>query len=365
MSWKWARNSCHLDTWLMSQLTLYAWLGSSRLTDSTLLAAGDTGTQQLFRVLLGLATDERDNLRDCYWAMECCSYTMGAGMHTRCRGFGQFDAVESHEAQLAHAMPRTSSHPQRKLVTMTRKTCTNDDHNDGVKSKALSTVYVANGWYRMPDPLALSQLDDGSWEAGVAELIEFRNMRDVLGNYIVRQGSGLVQCMRSECIPAQHYRTEDKLPTETTFPWFLTFATDNGAKNTVVAEHELVVAELTYTLVCVVFCNNAHFSCNFRGYPGNRWFHYDDMGSKMPRAATCNGGQRVHALPVGRNPCDPIVSSSQTTFYAVQWHYILTAPQLSDRQSVVCPASMEKFMEEFAGSTQHHEIAAVLENPDD
>ena len=115
-------------------------------------------------------------------------------------GYQQFDTITSHEEQLVSAMPRSAARMQRQLVTMTRKTCTNVDHVDCFKTKAMSFVYVAKGWYRMPDQQKLSKLQDGTWEAGVAQVVQFRNMRDVLGNHNVRQGGGLVQCMRDDCI---------------------------------------------------------------------------------------------------------------------------------------------------------------------
>ena len=361
-TWSWANNSCHLDTWLMTQLTLYAWLGESELTDQAMLIKGDDATRKLFRVLLALGTESQDKVRDSYWAMECSTYDMGVG--ARGNGFHQFDTVTSHEEQLASAMPRSAANRQRKLVTMTRRSCSNEDHQDSIKNKSMSFVYVTNGWYSMPSKENLSQTQDGSWEAGVAEHTQFRTMRDVLGNLIARQRGGLMKCMHNNCIPALHYRTEDKLPTETTFPWFLTFACDNGEETFVQAEDEFSVAELTYILVCVIFCNNTHFNCNFRRPGTEQWFHYDDMGSKMARIPSCRGNHRVHSLPLKRAPTDPIECSSGPTFYPVQWHYVLASPVLTDQQcSVTCVGMEDDFMHEFEGH-QHHEIAAVLDNPD-
>lgn len=320
-AWPWANNSCHVDTWLMTQLASYYWLiKENDIDDKTLFFSEDATTKILLRTLLSAGAEDQVYWRENYWAAECTLYSMGQGR--RGSGFHEFDSYIGHLEEHVTHMTKPAANYQRNVVSVCSRECTNSQvHPPQLISKSVCAIGVTSGWWSVPSEQDLRQLTDGSWEAGAAQLNKFDSFKDVLLNHIARNVRSATDniCRNDACFaqdrPYQYY-FDTKMPASTTLPWFLTFVIP-GLHDSVSpppCETEIVLGSICYNLVCVVFSNGLHFNCNFCNSAGE-WFHYDDCTSRR------GNSYNIESIIDPQNPVEPF-QYGETLFRPVAWHYV-------------------------------------------
>jgi hypothetical protein len=282
--WRWMSNSCHLDTWLMVELSFFGRLASfadTPLIDSLL----DTSPalSKLFKVLSAAGTDNQDALKMAYWAMEIESYL--GGTRAARTSFGQFSDYQKH-GELMHIHERSNA----KLdITSTyigmRKTCSNPNHDITTSDlKRIPQVTTEDCWFAMPDDWSRTQDAAGRWRTEQVSQVHNTGLGDVVETLLGRSDGETTNC--TTCCQTQpgtcFQESSEKIPKNALLPISLEFNVDPDSS--VPVERELCIGGLGYTLLAVVFGNGMHFKCNI--VLCDVWYHYDDLGLVINNSMT-------------------------------------------------------------------------------
>ena len=274
--WSWMSNSCHIDTWLMVELSFFGCLASSTdtlFTDSRVQSS--PALTKLFKVLTAGGKPNQDQLKMGYWAMEIEEY-VGGTRNSR-NTFKQVSTYQTH-SELLHSQTRheTNLDMASTYVGMA-PICTNPDHIDqrGIR-KRVQQVTAEDTWYSMPDDWTRTKDDMGRWSTNQCHQIHHSDLADVLETLLGRADGETTNCkVCAEKYPGTEFQEfRERLPQFSLLPLSMEFNVDPGS--TIVAEPTMDIGGLKYTLLAVVFGNGVHFKCNI--LLRQWWYHYDDMG---------------------------------------------------------------------------------------
>lgn len=279
--WKWSKNSCHLDTFLMVELATYSmWCTCDEtLSDEDIWPSltQSEWMQRLMAVLLNVGTANQNALRDKYRAYESAERTSSSGAGP---GMTSFDSVDNHEIILHDAEPtRTTVKLPLDVV------CTHGSHAASHACRNRDVVKVAHMWFSLPDKWVPTKSQNGRWAVDAAGRIPHTSMADALTTFVVRSDARLKAC--TECQDAGRgiqFRTEKKRPQKCLLPPVLVFDMSSiyNTDKEINPEETLVFGGHTYALVSIVFGGKDHFNCRVRLQ--EKWFDYDDMaGIKSSR----------------------------------------------------------------------------------
>ena len=274
--WRWEKNSCHLDCWLMIQLAFFGHLtkhNPKAICDDFVLS--NEPLKKLFQVLLSGGTPTQDNLKMGYWAMEIEEYDQGSRRARKT--FGQPLMHSAHADYLQEATTSAGGPELGKLLIGTIIQCNNPLHEDSpLLQRAITHVPVDDFWYSMPDDWVRVKDDQNHFHLPTSHQHKHEDLGDVVQTMIGRTEGETKSC--NQCTvryPGSAFQTKSvKRPDHTMMPLSLEFAVD--PHQIMHAAQEITVGGLRYTLLAVVFGNNAHFTCNVK--LDGVWYHYDGMG---------------------------------------------------------------------------------------
>ena len=323
-AWTWSDNSCHLDCWLMVELSSFEAVArvTGLLTDDMIQSS--PALTKLFKVLLSAGTPDQDVLKMSYWVMEIESYRSGSAIARK-----QFKcSVEyhSHAALFASALRYEHGPDLSNIHVGYEPTCNNPDHQGLDKmTRKQDYVRVDEHWYSMPDDWTRTKDADGRWHTDTCTYKLHKSLGDVLESLIGRTDGETTECV--SCFKSQKLRsyqiTHKKDPGGSRLPLFLLFQTDPGHK--VVANETIKVGDAHYSLKAVVFGNGTHYKCNV--VLNRKWFNYDGMGMRSKKQHLSLDFPRVPRLARISAPDTFMTPPERTKDYnAIAYKYVRTAP---------------------------------------
>lgn len=316
--WKYVANSCHLDTWLMEELSFFGYLAESNNTflDDNLVL-NSPGLCRLLKVLLEVGTTSQDTSKMAYWIMEIEEYR--GGTRNARKEFQEPMDYHRHSEYLALQLRHEEMDMSYIEIGMT-KICDNPKHIDQPHiRKNVSAVSVDDFWYTLPDEWNRKQDEKGRWHTNISSQQKHDTLADVMDTLLGRsegETTTCTQCSHDE--PGSAYQVHwVKDPQYAKLPISLKFVVD--PEQTVPAATRIFFGGLDYTLLSVVFGNGNHFKTNlvFRG----NWYHYDSIGFKDPNAIV----HREVRIGLIHPPFDHMVPSKPSLGYVpVAYRYIRT-----------------------------------------
>jgi hypothetical protein len=303
--WKWMNNSCHLDTWLMVELSFFGQLANSEhtpLVDSVLDKS--PALTKLFKVLNAAGTNNQDDLKMAYWAMEIESYL--GGTRAARTSFGQFSDYQKH-GELMHIHERGDA---KFDITSTyiaiQKSCSNPNHDTTTSHlKRTTQVTTEDCWFAMPDDWSRTKDTAGRWRTEQVSQVHNTGLGDVVETLLGRSDGETTNCtICCKAHPGTCYQeSSEKIPANALLPISLEFNVDPDSR--VPVERELCIGGLGYTLLAVVFGNGMHFKCNIVLY--DQWYHYDDLGLVIKNSLTNHFLVRISAPSSFLTPPPPMM----------------------------------------------------------
>jgi hypothetical protein len=297
--WKFLNNSCHMDCWLMLELSCFGAIAQNTLLLTNSFIAESPSLSKLFRVLLSAGdTDEQDRLKMAYWAMEIEDYHGGAPKFRKTFGlpiqYGEHSMLL--DAYMRKDVPgqagEVNSHDLLNTYVGLTPVCTNPAHsNIAPIHKRRQVLTIAEHWYSMPHDWTRVRLPNNEWRYPTCTYIPHKNFADVVGSILGRTDGETIECKSCFANTKKTYQiTFQKNPAVTLLPLFLDFEMDPSLSLS--AERILVVGDTRYILMGVVFGNGSHFKCNV--YFKKTWYHYDSCGQ---RSKTQTDNDRMPTLP--------------------------------------------------------------------
>lgn len=326
--WKWNDNSCHLDCWLMVQMSLFGFITDTvdhTLNDTMIL--NSPPLKKLFKVLLNSGKPHQDASKMAYWIMEIEEYRGGTrGARRSFLGVGDYHI---HKDEMDREMATTSALHLSTIQVGLTSTCSNPLHtHSNPMQKRKRVVSVDDYWYSLPDDWNRVLVGKGRWQMAECHQVKHTDLTDVLGSLFSRSDGETTDCkVCRENNPDTAYQvTWHKSPEYALMPLTLDFVVD--PHQTVPAEDFIFFGGTNYTLVSVVFGNNVHFTCNI--LLRNAWYHYDGLG--MP--STDNRKPRlVRMYPNGSvNHMTP--PPPATGYTPIAYKYVRSVPTSLDQQTI-------------------------------
>ena len=272
--WSWTANSCHLDSWLMVELSVYDTL-ARRSSFGDLLVMTSKRLQRLFKVLLGVGADGQNTLRDSYWAMEIEEWGGPVARST----FGRNDDYDIHRERL-YASTAEGKLDRMNRLTVTRSvSCSSPEHEDALVTAHMRSLQCPNAWYSMPAnserTVHMTEDNKPEWKMPKVKEHLLTGPADQLASVAARSDSQHVPC---KC--KKGFAVTRKLTEGVRMPVSLAFQV-HGSDMPI--PPSFTFGGLAYQLLGVVFGNKKHFICNVK-LKGS-WYRYDDLGVKAVGAA--------------------------------------------------------------------------------
>ena len=293
--WQWCENSCHLDCWLMVELSYFGHMTAEQnqalLTDDIVM--NSPSLRKLFKVLLGTERF-RDKYKMWYWAMEIEEYMGGSAVAQR--SFGRVTDYSHHGDYFASSLQDRSNLDLRNTHIGLQPKCNNPDHkNIPSTAKSLRAITAVDNWYTLPDAWVREKDENGRWFTSRSHARPHTNIRDVMETVLGRTEGETTECADCAAKLNKSFQiTWEKLPSLSTLPMSLEIQVDPD--QLVSAEATFVIAGTTYTLLSVVFGNDVHFTCNVM--LRDSWYHYDGLGMSIRRdSASQNSGNGMPNVP--------------------------------------------------------------------
>ena len=268
----------------MIELSCYGYLAKETLLLTNTFLKKSPALMKLMKVLTISDTDEQDQMKMAYWAMEIETYQ--GGSHEHRKGFGKPHQYGEHH-QLLNANMRTdvatlsegtTSHDLYTTNVGFAPACSNPTHGALAKvHKRRDIVTVAEHWYSMPQDWTRVRRSDNQFTFPTCTYKVHKHLGDVVGTLLGRTDGETTECPVCYAVDQSSYQvTMVKDPTTSTIPLFLEF--EICPTLTMRAHGKITVGDDEYTLMGVVFVNGSHFKCNVRMSDG--WYHYDDLGMR-------------------------------------------------------------------------------------
>ena len=335
--WKWDRNSCHLDTYLMMELATYStWVSSDeRLSDNDIWP-DDKHMNALYATLVNVGKEEQNAIRMSLWAQ---FFSDESPLY-------EFGSPISHMS----TMEMSSSTFRSRIRTTTIRKCSNPVHEDQSKTVDVTgIIQVVPVWFKMPPFFDRRLGDDASWQRNQAHMVPFVNTRDMLMGVLARSDEKIRVCLtcKGSNSGMHFYKVRKKPEQNTLMPPVLHFDLSAGFNlgREVEPELQFCLGGHVYDLVCVVFYSGSHYNCRVK--LNNTWYDYDDMG--------CRRGP-THILCLSRDT-DHIHVPFKQQFHPVMYRYVRTsvAGRLHTNER------LRLGPEEFPNDVQFHEMMTVLD----
>ena len=274
---RWLRNSCHLDVWLMEEFSIFSTMCSTDAGSLLLLSmvdgpAKDMGMLRLVNVLLALGTAKQQQYKVAYWLMEIEMYKASMKM------WGMSMCTE-------HAVLLTENSNCRDDSVHVACTiqCSSICHRDkAVIGK--KTVNASDEWYSVPAEYMRTEVgmtEEGKkiWDhTGDYGRNPHDGVEDVMQTLLARSDRRKAAC--KECadmnIEPRPFLVSIKTPLLAKLPKFLRVDANRGTA--IQPEQIFSIGGWTYDLCSVIFGNNSHFQSNVM-LKGD-WYHYDGLGIK-------------------------------------------------------------------------------------
>ena len=255
--WGWGRMSCHVDVFLLMEHAVYVFNPERGTLYGTSQCAV---TKALLCTILGLATPNRDSIRDVFWR----SYLT----HPHSDAVGTMGDVETHVRTFAGiyrgSRPLSSvlkifNKIDRWITYDMRENCTTVNCNYNKTHKVMMHALV------LPE-IIMTEKGTREYETSLTHGV----LRALM------QSSGV----RQKCPECKDYTSllRTKLVETITLPRRLAVALDSGGR--LCNEDPPVSLDIcdgrAYVLVGIAIRNSAHYRCNVR--IGDGWYHYDDGG---------------------------------------------------------------------------------------
>jgi hypothetical protein len=328
--WKYLNNSCHLDCWLMLELSCFGVIAHNTLLLTNSFIAQSPSLSKLFQVLLSAGdTSEQDRLKMAYWAMEIEDYHGGAPQFRRTFEhpiqYGEHSMLlDAHMRKDVPGQPgKMNSHDLLNTYVGLTPVCTNPTHSNITPiHKRRLVLTIAEHWYSMPQDWTRVRLPNNEWLYPTCTYKPHRNFADVVGSALGRTDGETIEC--KSCF-AKHGKTFQitfqKNPAVTLLPLFLDFEMDPSL--CLLAEQFLVIGDTKYILMGVVFGNGSHFTCNVKFQ--NIWYHYNSCGQLSKHQTICD---RRPTLPrmtriTMNHPTNYMTPpEGDKTYHAISFRYI-------------------------------------------
>jgi hypothetical protein len=326
----WKRNSCHLDTFLLSELAFYTSFDCINVQVPSDITAIPPGIRRLWKVLvtLGAFTDRhplhQDTHRDAYRIYEM-SHLSSDEMKNAVQQRGMCD-YRWHADFLQATIDPAYLRGERLLGCGVRTSCTGHDADGEAEMRFRSMVPCPTAWWPMSDGTASRELTPEELYSGFSG-VQHGGIKDVLLSHIGRPSGDHVNCFSTPTCtdnPAA-YQTYEKLPRLTQFPRSLEFDA-NSITNAVPWEHQLnlQIGRLLYELVSITFQNENHYVILVR--LREKWWFYNDLYKQTYVDKTKGkptlrevSSDKVHDFAPGT--FDPILRNHG--FYPRTWRYSL------------------------------------------
>ena len=295
--WAWLSNSCHLDSWLMVELSFFDYLvrkpgvEEGMVTDDMVVKS--PALKKLFKVLLaaGLeAAEEQESLKMGYWGMEIEEY-LGGTQQAR-RNFGAFSDYSKHGELFADALRRENNLDLRQTHIGLQPECNNPEHiNIQAIYRKRTEIRAADYWFSLPDDWVRKKDSDGRWHFPESNRTPHAGIGDVMGTEMGRSEGETTECQKCATdLRKSHQITWKKVPAMSKLPLALEINIDPD--QVVRPEESFTIGGTEYKLLSIVFADGKHFKCNI--VLAGKWYHYDDLGM---RSRVCPGAHQTPQLP--------------------------------------------------------------------
>jgi hypothetical protein len=333
--WSWMVNSCHLDTWLMVELSFFGRLASSNVTPLTdQVALSSTALMKLFKVLISVGHTTQDNMKMAYWAMEIEDY-QGGSRQAR-KTFKLPTDYQKHGEFLQIQDRRTANMNITTLSLGMKATCTNPDHTIARSVlKRVPHIPVEDYWYTLPDDWTRTKGSDGRWKTDQCHQVRHADLEDVVETLLGRSDGETSNCPTcSKTHPGTSYQISwEKYPSLSMLPLCLEYTVDPDS-NVPVSE-KLNIGGLEYTLLAIVFGDGGHFKCNV--LLRDNWYHYDDLGFAISVPKTGNNPSPPRLVRINHPDTFSTTPPPTGGFKPISYRYI--RDDISTMEPVVMPRS--------------------------
>lgn len=302
----WKDNSCHIDSYLLSELAFYTASGCTNIIDDP--ANLPKCVQRLLRVLLTLGRHgseilNQDSARDDYREFELSSLpTVERRMLENQHGMADYTWHGHMTCALAHQEGAAIYiRDERMLGCCLIKTCTHQNNHRDSPTACPEMVYnthirAPTHWYAVSDATASAEMSASQCSNGGAA-VAHSTLRNVLLSHILRPVGDELPCDHEECMKLNHgaRRKYAKQPHRTSFPRSLEL--DRGENRSTAPHHvefSITLGIVKYELISIVLQNADHYRTIVR--LGDAWWDYDDMrvGNDKPGEGAQKKGMLVH-----------------------------------------------------------------------
>lgn len=282
-TWEWCDSSCHLDSWLMVELSFFGYLANTDspcLTDDVVL--NTPALARLFKVLFDVGTKTQDVSKMAYWIMEIEQY-QGGGKKVR-KEFKTSLDYHRHEEFVNRELHKDNNLNLSYINLAMTAICDNPSHGDSHVFKHIPHVPVDDFWYTYPDEWTRTKDAHGKWQTNQCHARKHENLTAVMETFVGRSDGETTDCKKCGKEGFSFQVHWNKEPDMTRLPVSLKFIVD--PHQTVPAELVLEVCGVFYTLLSVVFGDGRHFKCNI--VLNELWYHYDSLGFPEKRQKNDN-----------------------------------------------------------------------------
>ena len=304
----WRNNSCHLDTWLMTELAVSGVVAAQYPDLEYLLPGAPTMFQKaLLRVLLSACTPAALSIKEAFWAWLCDEESYNED------SFGKFGSALDYDLLLDKHGWRGRSTLSFAITT----TCTNINHPPIVRTTHMIQPRVGSYWYNMPDQWAI--LRDSKGRCTVDPVISTRHVSipDYLESLLCRSDGETEEC--TSCDGA-HFLTHRKDPKTILLPptMVLQVEAKEAGEDIVPPDLAFEFGGVSYKLVAVTFGSGSHFNCHL--LLEDKWYAYDGMGNRR------RNDQLLVRLETDQTP-KTIIAHADTKYYPNVYKYVRTSHQ--------------------------------------
>ena len=284
---KWKQNSCHLDSFLLSELAFYSAHEENIPHD---IASFPEVIQRLLRVLVTLGICgystmlEQDIFRDDYRSYELSQLTMVARTAMEeTHGTGDY-AWHGHMVNaLAKREGTVSSQyvqQERMLGIGVKETCSHHSsyHVGPIepKTKFFSFVQASVHWFPRPDGVSQLRMSPEDFRSSTGGVKHDGIEDNILSNLLRPVGEETPCDENDACQKLKAQVTYTKMPSMCRLPRSLEIDSGlNEAFSNTRIKFKLQLGTRTYHLISIVLESPAHFTVVVK--LGTGWWHYDDL----------------------------------------------------------------------------------------
>ena len=283
----WKQNSCHLDSFFLSELAFYTTSDGVNIIDDP--AQLPRAVQRILRVLLTLGLNgdcilNQNSVRDDYRTYELSRLPVNARrMREANHGKADYTTHGDMLTSLAYEeQAATYIQDERMLGSCMDIRCSGlCRHREGHATSSTMVfrtyVHAPTHWYATTDGTALHELTATQYASGGAA-VTHSTLHDVVLSHLARPVGDRPACDDAQCASVSQYAVLSwtKHPRGTRFPRSLELDRSNSKETAPTAiEFSLTFGDVKYQLISIILQNEGHYRAVV--LLGTDWWEYDDL----------------------------------------------------------------------------------------